>query len=51
MDPADLRCSDADRERVAELLRGHAAVGRLTVEELAERSERAYTATRRSTLS
>src|SRR5918993_129846 len=33
----DLRASDADRERAVEMLRGHASVGRLTVEELDER--------------
>ena len=37
MDRTGLRASDADRERAVELLRGHAAVGRLTVEELDER--------------
>jgi hypothetical protein len=41
---AQLRASDADRERTVAALRHHASVGRLTVEELAERSERAYTA-------
>ncbi|GAA4862805.1 DUF1707 SHOCT-like domain-containing protein [Kitasatospora terrestris] len=39
---ADLRCSDADRERVAELLRDAYAEGRLTVDEHAERIEAAY---------
>jgi hypothetical protein len=43
MDP-DLRCSDADRDRVAEFLRGHAAVGRLTVDELDERVAAALSA-------
>jgi hypothetical protein len=38
----DLRASDADRERSVAALRHHAAAGRLTVEELDERSERAY---------
>jgi hypothetical protein len=37
MDRRELRASDADRERAVELLRGHAEVGRLTVEELDER--------------
>ena len=37
MDRRALRASDADRERAVELLRGHAEVGRLTVEELDER--------------
>jgi hypothetical protein len=40
----DLRASDADRERSVAALRHHAAAGRLTVEELDERSERAYAA-------
>ncbi len=44
MGPAALRCSDDDRERVAELLRGHAAVGRLTVDELDERMAAALSA-------
>jgi|SRR5215218_5417744 len=51
MDPADLRCSDADRERVAELLRGHAAVGRLTVDELDERVAAALAARTQGDLS
>ena len=38
----DLRASDADRERSVAALRHHAAEGRLTVEELDERSEKAY---------
>jgi hypothetical protein len=41
---ADLRASDADRERVAELLRDAYAEGRLTVDEHAERIEAAYSA-------
>ncbi len=41
---ADLRASDADRERIAELLRDAYAEGRLTVEEHSERIEAAYTA-------
>ena len=41
---ASLRASDADRERFVETLRRHHAEGRLTVEELTERTERAYTA-------
>lgn len=40
----ELRVSDADRERVVELLRDHAAAGRLTLAELEQRAERAYTA-------
>ncbi|GAA2806963.1 DUF1707 domain-containing protein [Kitasatospora paracochleata] len=39
---ADMRASDADRERVAELLRDAYAEGRLTVDEHAERIEAAY---------
>jgi Domain of unknown function (DUF1707)/2TM domain len=41
---ASLRASDADRERFVETLRQHHAEGRLTVEELTERTERAYAA-------
>jgi Domain of unknown function (DUF1707)/2TM domain len=41
---ASLRASDADRERFVEALRQHHADGRLTGEELAERTERAYAA-------
>jgi Domain of unknown function (DUF1707)/2TM domain len=41
---ADLRASDADRERFVESLGRHHADGRLTTEELAERTERAYAA-------
>ena len=37
-----IRASDADRERVADLLRRHCASGRLSAEELEERLERAY---------
>lgn len=40
-----MRASDADRERAATLLRDSAADGRLTVEELTERLEQAWTAT------
>ena len=39
---SDLRASDADRERVATLLRDHCAAGRLTFDELDERLGRAY---------
>jgi len=42
--PPDLRVSDADRERVAERLRDAAGEGRLTLDELDERVERAYAA-------
>ena len=41
---AELRASDADRERTVAALRHHAAVGRLSVEELDQRSEQAYAA-------
>jgi hypothetical protein len=41
---AELRASDADRERVAELLREAYAEGRLTLDEHAERIEAAYAA-------
>jgi hypothetical protein len=41
---ATLRASDADRERFVETLRRHHADGRLTVDELAERTERTYAA-------
>jgi hypothetical protein len=41
---ASLRASDADREQVVEALRRHHAEGRLTTEELSERTERAYAA-------
>jgi hypothetical protein len=40
-----LRCSDADRERVAAALSAHCADGRLTLDELAERIERTLAAT------
>lgn len=39
-----LRLSDADRERIADLLARHAAAGRLTVEELELRVEALYRA-------
>jgi len=40
----DLRASDADREHVAEVLRHAAGEGRLTVDELDERIDRAFAA-------
>lgn len=40
-----MRASDAERERAAETLRRHHADGRLTTDELEERTERAYAAT------
>jgi len=45
VDRAALRASDADRERAVDLLRGHAAVGRLTVDELDDRCSKAFAAT------
>jgi hypothetical protein len=39
-----IRVADADRERVVELLRDHAAAGRLEPDELEDRIERAYAA-------
>ena len=39
-----IRVADSDRERVAGLLRDHAAAGRLDTQELEERLERAYAA-------
>jgi hypothetical protein len=44
MTEPDLRASDAEREQHAELLREHAAQGRLTVDELDERLDRVYAA-------
>jgi uncharacterized protein DUF1707/2TM domain-containing protein len=41
---ASLRAADADREQFVAALRQHHADGRLTTEELAERTERAYAA-------
>jgi Domain of unknown function (DUF1707) len=41
---ASLRASDADREQFVAALRQHHVDGRLTAEELAERTERAYAA-------
>ena len=43
-DPSQLRISDADRHKVAELLRDAAAEGRLDLEELDERLEGTYAA-------
>jgi Domain of unknown function (DUF1707) len=43
-DAPALRSSDADRERVAVLLRDHCAEGRLTPEELSDRLSSAYAA-------
>jgi hypothetical protein len=41
---AALRASDADRDRTVAALRHHAAAGRLSMDELDQRSERAYDA-------
>jgi hypothetical protein len=49
-DVPEVRASDAERERTVELLRGHAAEGRLTMEELGERVGRAYEARTRAEL-
>ncbi len=43
-DPAQLRVSDEDRHKVAEILREAAGDGRIDLEELDERLERAYAA-------
>jgi hypothetical protein len=40
----EMRASDADRDRVAALLRENCAQGRITIEELEERLEAAYSA-------
>jgi hypothetical protein len=39
-----IRCSDAERDRTAALLREHLAAGRLTAEEFGERLDLAYAA-------
>jgi hypothetical protein len=44
MSEIDVRASDGDRDRVVEELRAHAADGRLTMEELEERVQRALAA-------
>ncbi|MEQ7125013.1 DUF1707 domain-containing protein [Actinopolymorpha sp. B11F2] len=49
-DTSALRASDAERDRVVELLSEHAAVGRLTLAELEERAQKAYDAKTRSEL-
>jgi hypothetical protein len=46
-----VRASDEERERVVALLRRHYAAGRLTAEELEERTERAWRAVWRADLS
>lgn len=47
---AEVRASDAEREQVVELLRQASTEGRLTLEELVERSDAAYTAKTRGEL-
>jgi hypothetical protein len=49
-DPRDLLASDAERERVADSLRTHAAEGRLDHDELGDRIGRAYAARTRGEL-
>lgn len=44
VDPRDLRCSDADREAVAETIRQAATDGRLTLEEMGDRLDVVYSA-------
>ncbi len=46
----DVRASDAEREEIVTELRGHAAEGRLSVDELGERIESAYAAKTRRDL-
>ncbi len=43
-DESHIRASDVERDRVVELLSEHASTGRLTLAELEERAEQAYTA-------
>jgi Domain of unknown function (DUF1707)/2TM domain len=50
MGRAQIRVSDAERERAVEALRDHYADGRLTSEELEERTGRAYRAVTRGDL-
>jgi uncharacterized protein DUF1707 len=49
-EPLHLRASDAEREHVVELLRAHAAEGRLSADELEERLGAAYAAATRAEL-
>lgn len=49
-EPPALRVSDADRERTVIMLREHATVGRLTLEEFTERMTAAYRAVTREEL-
>jgi hypothetical protein len=47
----DTRVSDAEREKLAQTLREHASQGRLSVDELSERLDRAYAARTQGELS
>jgi hypothetical protein len=49
-EPGEVRASDAEREAVVELLRQASVEGRLTLAELTDRTEAAYTASTRSEL-
>ena len=49
-DTPAIRASDAEREQAVELLRAHAVDGRLTLEEFAERIDKAYAARTRDEL-
>jgi hypothetical protein len=49
-DTSALRASDAERDRIVDLLSEHAAVGRLTLAELEERAQLAYDAKTRGEL-
>jgi hypothetical protein len=48
--PPDIRASDAERDDVVQRLSGHAASGRLTLEELEQRISQAFGATTRGEL-
>ena len=50
MPDVEMRCSDADRERVAGILRRHYGDGRLSLGELEERLVEAYAARTREEL-
>lgn len=50
MEHREIRASDAERDRIASVLRDHAAAGRLTLDELDERLGRAYAAATRAEL-
>jgi hypothetical protein len=42
--PANVRCSDGDREKTVTILQNNAAVGRITPEELSTRLDKAFAA-------